>query len=166
MQPTLWFSLHHADDQLRILFHVHKELRTLVHSQLALAHQIDLIVETTSELSSLLFCLMSTQTSTMLAVCKDLCMNLDSCFVKNIYDSIVITGYLGNLQSIMEPLIMFSGPCNGTVMGCVPIEFAHLTIVDALKPCGTHDPVTRCDSELEITTSPIGRRIEATSLIT
>ena len=101
----------------------------------------------------------------MLAVCKDLCMNLDSCFVKNIHDSVVITGYLSSLQSVMEPLIMFSGPRNGTVMGCMPIDLAHLTVVDALKPSGTHDPVTSCDSEFEITTSPVGRRIETTPII-
>ena len=101
----------------------------------------------------------------MLAVCEYLRMNLDSCLVENLVDLVVIAGYLGNLESFMETLIMLSGPCNWTVMGCVPVEFAHLTVVDALKPSGTHDPVTSCDSEFEITTSPIGRRIEATPII-
>ena len=101
----------------------------------------------------------------MLAVCEYLRMNLDSCLVKNIKDSVVITGYLGNLESFMETLVMLSNPCNWTLMGCVPVEFAHLTVVDALKPCGTHYPVTRCDSKLEITASPVSRRIETISIV-
>ena len=88
----------------------------------------------------------------MLAISEHLCMNLDSCLVENLVDFVVIAGYLGNLESFMESLVMFSNPGDWTLMGCVPVEFAHLTVVDALKPSGTHDPVTSCDSEFEITT--------------
>ena len=121
MQPTLWFALHHLNIDLCILLHVLKELWTLVFSQLAFAYHIDLDVETTSELSRLLFCLMKTQASSMLAISEYLCMNLDSCLVENLVDLVVIAGYLGNLERLMKTLIMFSNPGNWTLMGCVPV---------------------------------------------